>query len=96
MDRGRVIAFPQLDDLHHRYERAASITRFEMRLTLNDAVFRGARSRMRQERWHSPRPRRFWTAVSSVGDFLICVRDGARVTVYSLSSGEIQARLYGW
>jgi hypothetical protein len=33
--------------------------------------------------------------VFSVGDFLICVRDGARVTVYSLSTGEIQARLYG-
>jgi hypothetical protein len=34
-------------------------------------------------------------SVFSVGDFLICVRDGARVTVYSLSTGEIQARLYG-
>jgi len=33
--------------------------------------------------------------VFSVGDFLICVRDGARVTVYSLSTGEIQTRLYG-
>ena len=33
--------------------------------------------------------------VFSVGDFLICVRDGARVTVCSLSTGEIQARLYG-
>jgi hypothetical protein len=34
-------------------------------------------------------------SVFSVGDFLICVRDGARVTVYSLSTGEIQARLFG-
>jgi hypothetical protein len=31
----------------------------------------------------------------SVGDFLICVRDTARVTVYSLSTGEIQSRLFG-
>jgi hypothetical protein len=34
-------------------------------------------------------------SVFSVGDFLICVRDGARVTVYSLSTGEVQARLFG-
>lgn len=34
-------------------------------------------------------------SVFSVGDFLICVRDEARVTVYSLSTGEIQARLFG-
>jgi hypothetical protein len=32
----------------------------------------------------------------SLGDFLICVRDGARVTVYSLSTGEIHARLFGY
>ena len=34
-------------------------------------------------------------SVFSVGDFLICVKDEARVTVYSLSTGEIQARLFG-
>jgi len=34
-------------------------------------------------------------SVFSVGDFLICVRDGGRVTVHSFSTGEIQARLYG-
>ena len=34
-------------------------------------------------------------AVFSVGDFLICVRDRARVTVYSLSTGEIQVQLFG-
>jgi len=34
-------------------------------------------------------------SVFSVGDFLICVRDGARGSVYSLFTGEIQARLYG-
>jgi hypothetical protein len=34
-------------------------------------------------------------SVFSVGDFLICVRDQTRVTVYSLSTGEIQARLFG-
>jgi len=34
-------------------------------------------------------------SVFSVGDCLICVRDGARVTVYSLSTGEIQAQLFG-
>src|SRR6266436_3041300 len=34
-------------------------------------------------------------SVFSVGDFLICVRDRARVTEYSLSTGEIQARLFG-
>lgn len=34
--------------------------------------------------------------VFSVGDYLICVRDGARVTVYSLTSGEIQGRVFGY
>jgi hypothetical protein len=34
-------------------------------------------------------------SVFSVGDFLICVKDEARVTVYSLSTGEIQARVFG-
>jgi hypothetical protein len=34
-------------------------------------------------------------SVFSVGDFLICVRDETRVTVYSLSTGEIQARVLG-
>jgi hypothetical protein len=34
-------------------------------------------------------------SVFSVGDFLICVRDETRVTVYSLSTGEIQARVFG-
>jgi hypothetical protein len=33
-------------------------------------------------------------SVFSVGDFLICVTDG-RVTVYSLSTGEIQTRQFG-
>src|SRR6266446_5201916 len=36
-----------------------------------------------------------FNSVFSVGDFLICVRDETRVTVYSLSTGEIQARLFG-
>ena len=34
-------------------------------------------------------------SVFSVGDYLICVKDEARVTVYSLSTGEIQSRLFG-
>ena len=34
-------------------------------------------------------------SVFSVGDFLICVRDETRVTVYSLPTGEIQARVFG-
>ena len=34
-------------------------------------------------------------SVFSVGDFLICVKDEARVTVYSLSTGEIQTRVFG-
>ncbi len=34
-------------------------------------------------------------SVFSVGDFLICVRDETRVTVYSLSTGEIQTRVFG-
>ena len=34
-------------------------------------------------------------SVFSVGDFLICVRDETRVTVYSLPTGEIQSRLFG-
>jgi len=34
-------------------------------------------------------------SVFSVGDFLICVRDETRVTVYSLPTGEIQGRLFG-
>jgi hypothetical protein len=34
-------------------------------------------------------------SVFSVGDFLICVRDGARITVYSLSTGEIRGRAFG-
>jgi hypothetical protein len=33
-------------------------------------------------------------SVFFVGDFLICVRDAARVTVYSLSAGKIQSRLF--
>jgi hypothetical protein len=34
--------------------------------------------------------------VFSAGDFLVCVREGARVTVYSLTSGEIQGRVFGY
>ena len=34
-------------------------------------------------------------SVFSVGDFLICVRDTARITLYSLSKGEICARVFG-
>lgn len=34
-------------------------------------------------------------SVFSVGDDLICVRDEVRVTVYSLPTGEIQARVFG-
>ena len=37
-----------------------------------------------------------FNSVFSLGDFLICVRDGTRVTVYSLSTGEIRARLFGY
>jgi WD40 repeat protein len=40
-------------------------------------------------------PASFDFSVFSVGDFLICVRDETRVTVYSLSTGEIQARVFG-
>src|SRR6266404_1091431 len=36
-----------------------------------------------------------FNSVFSVGDFLICVRDQTRVTVYSLSTGEIQTRVFG-
>lgn len=67
--------------------------------TINDAVFevleavsgKGVGTALVQV---SSGPESF-DSVFSVGDFLICVRDGARVTVYSLSTGEIQARLFG-
>jgi len=57
------------------------------KLTLNDAIFEVLEAASGKERWHSSRPRGFgpesFDTVFSVGDFLICVRDGARVTVYS-------------
>jgi hypothetical protein len=69
------------------------------KLTINDAVFevleavsgKGVGTALVRVSWG---PESF-DSVFSVGDFLICVRDGARVTVYSLSTGEIQARLFG-
>jgi hypothetical protein len=70
-----------------------------VKLTLNDAVFevldaasgKSVGTAFVRVGWG---PESF-DSVFSVGDFLICVRDGARVTVYSLSTGEIQARLFG-
>ena len=69
------------------------------KLTINDAVFevleavsgKSVGTALVRVGWG---PESF-DSVFSVGDFLICVRDGARVTVYSLSTGEIQARLFG-
>jgi hypothetical protein len=69
------------------------------KLTINDAVFEvleavsgtSVGTALVRVGWG---PESF-DSVFSVGDFLICVRDGARVTVYSLSTGEIQARLFG-
>jgi hypothetical protein len=69
------------------------------KLTLNDAVFEVLEAASGKSVGTALvrvgfGPESFDT-VFSIGDFLICVRDGARVTVYSLSTGEIQARLYG-
>lgn len=69
------------------------------KLTINDAVFevleavsgKSIATALVRVGWG---PESF-DSVFSVGDFLICVRDGARVTVYSLSTGEVQARLFG-
>jgi hypothetical protein len=69
------------------------------RLTINDAVFevleavsgKSVGTALVRVGWG---PEGF-DSIFSVGDFLICVRDGARVTEYSLSTGEIQARLFG-
>jgi hypothetical protein len=69
------------------------------KLTLNDAVFEVLEAASGKSLGTALvrvgfGPESFDT-VFSVGDFLICVRDEARVTVYSLSTGEIQARLFG-
>jgi hypothetical protein len=69
------------------------------KLTINDAVFevleavsgKSVGTALVRVGWG---PESF-DSVFSVGDFLICVRDGARVTLYLLSTGEIQARLFG-
>jgi len=70
-----------------------------VKLTLNDAVFevleaasgKGVGTTLVRVGWGADS----FDSVFSVGDFLICVRDAARVTVYSLSTGEIQARVFG-
>ena len=70
-----------------------------VKLTINDAVFevleavsgKSVGTALVRVGWG---PESF-DSVFSVGDFLICVRDRARVTEYSLSTGEIQARLFG-
>lgn len=70
-----------------------------VKLTMNDAVFevleaasgKSVGTALVRVGWGADS----FDSVFSVGDFLICVRDQARVTVYSLSTGEIQARVYG-
>ena len=70
-----------------------------VKLTINDAVFevleaasgKSIGTALVRVGWG---PDSF-DSVFSVGDFLICVKDEARVTVYSLSTGEIQAREFG-
>jgi WD40 repeat protein len=70
-----------------------------VKLTINDAVFevldavsgKTVGTALVRVGWG---PESF-DALFSVGDFLICVRDGARVTVYSLSTDEIQSRMFG-
>ena len=69
-------------------------------LNINDAVFevRDARSGKPQgavlvRSGYGPESFDF---VFSSGDFLICVRDGARVSIYSLASGELLERLFGY
>jgi hypothetical protein len=70
-----------------------------VKLTINDAVFEvleavsGKSVGVALVRVGSG-PESF-DSMFSVGDFLICVKDEARVTVYSLSAGEIQSRLFG-
>ena len=71
-----------------------------VKLTLNDAVFE-VLDAVSGESVGTALVRAGWgpdsfDSVFSVGDFLICARDGARVTVYSLSTGEIRARLFGY
>src|SRR5258708_35572249 len=69
------------------------------KLTLNDAAFevleaasgKSVGTALVRVGWG---PESF-DSVFSVGDFLICVRDGARITVYSLSTSEIRARVFG-
>ncbi len=71
-----------------------------VRLTIDDAVFevleassgKAVGTTLVRVGWG---PESF-DSVFSLGDFLICVRDGARVTVYSLSTGEIHARVFGY
>jgi len=68
-------------------------------LTINDAVFevledvsgKGVGAALVRVGWG---PESF-DSLFSVGDYLICVRDEARVTAYSLSTGEIQSRFFG-
>jgi hypothetical protein len=70
-----------------------------VKLTINDAVFevldavsgKSLGTALVRVGWG---PESF-DSLFSMGDFLICMRDEARVTVYSLSTGEIQARLFG-
>jgi hypothetical protein len=70
-----------------------------VKLTINDAVFevldavsgKSLGTALVRVGWG---PESF-DSLFSVGDFLVCVRDEARVTVYSLSTGEIQSRLFG-
>ena len=70
-----------------------------VKLTINDAVFevleavsgKSVGTALVRVGWG---PESF-DSVFSVGDFLICVRDGARITVYSMSTGQIQSRLFG-
>jgi hypothetical protein len=70
-----------------------------VKLTINDAVFevldavsgKSVGAALVRVGWG---PESF-DSLFSVGDFLICVRDEARITVYSLWTGEIQSRLFG-
>jgi hypothetical protein len=70
-----------------------------VKLTMNDAVFevleaasgKSVGTALVRVGWGADS----FDSVFSVGDFLICVRDEARATVYSLSTGQIQTRVFG-
>lgn len=71
-----------------------------VKLTLNDAVFEVLESAtgktvgvvLVRSGWG---PGSF-DSVYAAGDYLVCVQNGARITTYSLQTGEVQIRVFGY